>query len=190
MGDIVEFEDEFDNVTETTDMTTILETLDTVLNSLSPSNAAVVFDINTFTKPYTKQVDTEAYSVYEKAVARGFVPIVLSWEEDSTEKAGAEREKLTSYGVSPDAALILRDPEACPCHKKGMTFSTSVCEYTRERASGSGYDNVMYVGRMWLDVLPSDMDPDAIPSTSPDQHLLCRHINSGVWSLRISPSKF
>jgi hypothetical protein len=191
MGDqdtIVEFEDAFDSVSEDAAMAPILSTLDAVLDLFLPHDA-VVLDIRTFTKPYTLQVDPDGRSVYQKVVARGLVPIILSWEADSEENMEAERAKLTSWGVSPDVALILRDPEACPHRKKGCSFAPDMCAYTQSRVLDLGHTIVMYVGRLWIDVLPPDLEETALPGVTLAHHALFRHTRSGVWSLRMSPNK-
>jgi hypothetical protein len=186
--EIVEFDDVFDNVLESYDMDSILTFLDTVLDGFT-FNDGIAIDIKCFTKPYTKQVDLDGVSLYQKIVSRGLIPVILSWEQDLEENIASERAKLTSWGVSPNVQLILRNFPSCPYRKKGMSFSADMCGYTHSRVSSLGHNIVMYVGRMWVDVLPFNLESTALPSVSPKQNFMCRHTSSGVWSLRMSPSK-
>lgn len=190
MGDLIEFHNIFDNTIESQDITTLHNAMFTMLDEVDAENSAVVFDVKCLTRPYTNNVDTKGMTLYSEVVARGVAPYFFSWEVDTPANLAAETARLTALGVA-DPIILLRDTSECNTPKKNLGWNASIASYTRRRAATYGLTRtiVMYVGRKWVDVLPENILATSLPSTDTEHHLLCRHKESGVWCLRMSPSK-
>lgn len=190
MSDIVEFEDVFDSVMESSNITTLHDSFTKALDSVNAGNSAVVFDVECLTRPYTTVADANGIALYMEVVSRGIMPYFFSWLEDTPDNLDTEMTRLIALGVS-NPVVLLRNAELCPTPKKNMAWSAPIAAYTRSRVTNKGMKRavVMYVGRKWVDVLPANLVSTAMPTTSTEFHIICRHTESGVWSLRMSPSK-
>lgn len=173
----LDFTDEYDNILETPAIDVILETLERVIPQL-PRSACIAIDAACLTSPYNVAlIDEGSQRLYELIRKCSLQTCVLSWLPASPENTTTEVNRLLAMGI--DAPVLLRELEL---PKKTLAWNAAQASYTRSRA-----ENVaMYVGRLWVDVLPATTV--TLPSTSITNHLLCRHIGSNIWSLRLSPS--
>jgi hypothetical protein len=186
MDSFVDFEHVFDNIVETTEIREIIDALIPILDVLELDNTTcIAIDTSCFTVPYQPAtIDMAGLTLYNTIVDRGVKTCLLSWMKDLPENVNNEMARLTAFGVDVTTLLM----RAADFHKKTLAWNEDIATYTRDRTRVLPYTVVMYIGRYWVDVLPPDTVLTAMPRTSVNHHLLCRHIATNTWSLRLSPN--